>query len=530
MIFKYLLALILIAAQEPSTAPKLGSIGGVVLDAGTGAPIEGVSVTTGGGSKQISAKTDAQGRYALKELPPGQYRVAVSGRGAPASKVVTLASGQEINSIDFRLQAIGTISGRVLDDNKEPVPGIGVWLVQRQYLLGELRSRLAGLAITNDRGEYRLTNITPGRAYLVLAEKRATLSPVSGVPADPKLRKPAVAPTYYPDSASIEGAQALVLLSGESREGVDIRMARSSSYCVEGVLDAGGNVTFFISGQYPSSGAGGNVAAWPANGKAGPDGKIRICDLSPGQYQLTAMQGFPQSVTLFGATSVTITDEDVRNVRLVAQSGLQVSGRVAWGGTPPDKAIESQIGVLFDPLNRPTVGDQAIVRSSVPGEFSVPLLQDEYAVVVLGLPRNLYLKDITYAGRSVLLEPLRPGSAVGNAELRVVLAPDGGSVSVNVRDKDNQPVPYTNVFVMPADARSEAVLASILVSGPADQNGRYESPALPPGKYFVLASGTALDTSPETIGRLWRSRLKAKEVDIGASAVVQVTLEQTEIN
>lgn len=91
-------------------------------------------------------------------------------------------------------------------------------------------------------------------------------------------------------------------------------------------------------------------------------------------------------------------------------------------------------------------------------------------------------------------------------------------------------MPYTNVFVMPADARSEAVLASILVSGQTDQNGRYESPALPPGKYFVLASGMPLDTSPETIGRLWRSRLKAKEVDIGSNAMVQVSLERTEIN
>jgi hypothetical protein len=270
--------------------------------------------------------------------------------------------------------------------------------------------------------------------------------------------------------------------------------------------------------------------ALPANGKTGPDGKIRICDLSPGQYQLTAMQGFPQSVILFGTASVTITDEDVRNVRLVAQPGVQLSGRVAWGGTPPDKAIESQIGVLFDPLNRPTVGDQAMARSSVPGEFSVSLLQDEYAVVVLGVPRNLYLKDITYAGRSVLLEPLRLGSAIGNAELRVVLARDGGSVAVEVRDKDNKPGPYTNVFVMPADARSEAVLASTLVSGQADQNGRYESPAVAPGNYFVLASGMPIDTSPETIGRLWRSRLKAKEVDVGSNAMVQVTLEQTEIN
>ena len=49
-----------------------------------------------------------------------------------------------------------------------------------------------------------------------------------------------------------------------------------------------------------------------------------------------------------------------------------------------------------------------------------------------------------------------------------------------------------------------------------------------PGKYFVLASGLPLDTSPETIGKLLRAKTKAKEVDISAGVTAQVTLEYVE--
>jgi hypothetical protein len=82
---------------------------------------------------------------------------------------------------------------------------------------------------------------------------------------------------------------------------------------------------------------------------------------------------------------------------------------------------------------------------------------------------------------------------------------------------------------MPAGASSEAELASLISYGMADQNGRYESRALPPGKYFVLASSLPLDTSPETMGKLLRAKARAKEVDISAGATAQVTVEHIEM-
>ncbi len=189
--------------------------------------------------------------------------------------------------------------------------------------------------------------------------------------------------------------------------------------------------------------------------------------------------------------------------------------------------MESQIRVEAAPLTRYAFsGERQPARSSIPGEFSFPsVFLDDYAARVSGLPRELYVKDITYAGRSVLHEPLRLGSSIGSQELRVIVARDGGFLTISVRGKEDKPVPDSSVFIMPAAVVSEAELASRLVAGQADQHGVYSATALAPGRYYVLASDALADTSPETIAMLWRARLKAKEVQIAPRATAQVTVE-----
>jgi hypothetical protein len=98
-------------------------------------------------------------------------------------------------------------------------------------------------------------------------------------------------------------------------------------------------------------------------------------------------------------------------------------------------------------------------------------------------------------------------------------------VSIATADKDGNPIPDSYVLIAAADAYSEAELVSALVSGQTDQNGLYSSHTLAPGKYYLLASSTQIEPTPESIGALSRARTsKAKEVEISASGTVQVTL------
>lgn len=125
---------------------------------------------------------------------------------------------------------------------------------------------------------------------------------------------------------------------------------------------------------------------------------------------------------------------------------------------------------------------------------------------------------------SILHEPLRVGSALGNAGLRIVVARDGGFISAKVADKDGNPVPNSYVLTLPQGATTEALLAAQLISGQTDQNGVYSSDMLAPGKYLVLASTAPVDMTPESISKLWRARSHAQEVEVSANGTAQVNL------
>ncbi len=538
------------AMAQTADPPKTGTISGVVTDAATGAPVVGLRVFILARGQPPSTTTDAQGRYTLSDVRPGRRRVMTdSSEGGPpladGRRLVNLRAGQDLSSIDFRLQPKQSVSGRVGDDNDEPLPGVEVVLLGREYFLSEVRYFHRSTARTNDQGEYRIVRhmvrqVAPGAGWLILARQvNRKMNPVSDAPENPKLRRPAMIPTYYPGTQSPEGGTLLMLRPGEQREGVDIRMLRSPSYCLEAHIEIQsqpGELSFWIHQPEPSFGFGatGGSAGVPSGGEVGPDGKIRLCGLHRGDYRLTVFSGDLNAPDSFGTTVVSITDRNVKGITVVPQPRLPLSGQVVWAGEPPDEPVDSEVSIDVWPVHR-VVGGFNRGRSSVPGEFTVqdpqrmdPLM-DEYSVRVrLRQGGSLYLKDVTYAGTSILHKPFYLGSAMAGAELRVIVDHDGGVLETRVVDGDVEPVAGTNVVVIPKEAKTLHALAATRITGETDQNGEYTSPGLAPGSYYVLATRAALtDLSPETISALFNARLKAEEVEIVPNETVQLTLEPT---
>jgi len=545
------------SAQTPTaTSPTLNrSVSGAVKARGTGTPLADYEVSTdititstengvtSSTSKEVKTTTDKNGSYQLSDLPPGQYRIGVRHPqhfGTQLSKRVTLA-GQDLEHLDFSLAVDAAVSGRVIDENKEPVPGLSVFLVSKEYYLGEVGYFVKATGRTNDRGEYTIARgLEAGRSYLVLAEKRALSLPAhSEVPINPNLRRRVPMRTWYPNSPGSDGAAAVTLRSGERREGVDIEVRKSPSYCVDGSIQTptgGTAMRFSIEPQTASSGTsstGGTFMAAPAATTA-PDGKFRICDLYPGNYRLTVNQpilGAAQLPQTFGIATISVSDRDIHDFKVMAVPGIPMAGEVVLDGGEPATPITVKASVVLRSLKRaPYSGEESSARVDVPGAFSFPgLFLDDYSVRTMVNSPGLYIKDVEYGGHSVMYQSIRPGSSLGETGLRVTIGQDGAKVGVRVVDKDGNPVPDMRIAIMPAEIRSEGMLASKLVSGLSDQAGQYTSGTLAPGKYYVAASGESVDATVDSIEKVWRSRTRFKEIDLAPSRTTQVTLEPVKI-
>ena len=104
-----------------------GSIEGVARIAGGGAPedltVELHDRASGVRRREQLYRTD--GRFALRDLPEGRFRLTASGAGAERELEVALAEGEAKTGVVVELEPLVTIAGRVVDlVTKQPVAGM----------------------------------------------------------------------------------------------------------------------------------------------------------------------------------------------------------------------------------------------------------------------------------------------------------------------------------------------------------------------------------------------------------------------
>jgi len=493
----------------------MGSISGMVVDSLTGAPMAKCAFRV----QRFRTTTDAQGRYSIKELAPGRFPVYVSENDFQHQtvKTVTLLAGQDL-TVDFRITPVAHISGRVLDENKEPVPGVQVWTEWTEYFHGALRQVVGDDGESDDQGSYTIDAVESGHPLVLQAQKLpATINAIAEAPVEPKLRKLTAIPTYYLDAVNLAAAERLILRAGERREAVDIHLRKAPAFCADGVIEGAHPLNFFVSSACTST----------QHGKTGPDGKFRICNLHPGDCQLRTNQAVGQSVLAYGLAAFTVRDADIHDLKVPAQAPISLGGEVLWAGDPPDPPPANKVMITLRPIGRPFwYSDFAALttQSPLPGPFAFSsVLISDYYVLVTGLTGNQYVKDITYSGISVLHGSFRAGTAAGNRGLQVTLASDGAFLNASVADKDGKPVD-AYVLAMPANAGSDPILADSMVSGQTDQNGAWRSSALPPGRYYVLVESGQPKPTPETITRLRRSQNRAQEIDLRPNGAASAKL------
>jgi hypothetical protein len=137
------------------------------------------------------------------------------------------------------------------------------------------------------------------------------------------------------------------------------------------------------------------------------------------------------------------------------------------------------------------------------------------------MPAGFYLKDVRYAGESLLRLPLRY-SASSTAILEIVLTRGAGTVHGMVANKLGDAMEGVTAVLVPADRSRQ----DLYRTAATDRGGRFAFPNIPPGDYKVfswesIAPNAYLD--PEFVGA-FDTQGRAIRIPPSSSVDVGVTI------
>jgi hypothetical protein len=150
------------AQQKPEVKPA--NLEGIVTNAMTGAPVLRAHVRcdgfTDGKQQQFGAMTDAEGKFSIKNLPPGNYAVMVERVGF----VMPFENGRRGMQLTLRpdatseaklkLTPTGAILGRVVDHDGNPSAPAST---------PKGSGNRGATVMTDHKGQYRIGGLAPGR-------------------------------------------------------------------------------------------------------------------------------------------------------------------------------------------------------------------------------------------------------------------------------------------------------------------------------------------------------------------------------
>jgi protocatechuate 3,4-dioxygenase beta subunit len=540
--FFLLSAWLLASAQEPAPAANASSIAGTVVKEPGSQPLKKVLVQViaedqkQGGN--YTASTDADGHFHLDNVVPGRYRlflertgyVEVNGRGLKSDvNVFTVQAGQSVDDLLFRMLPTAIISGRITDEDGDPMSGVRV-VVQKKKP-GKATREAAGTEATNDLGEYRLAGLFPGQYWVVAMpppDLRDYEQPHAKAPpgdnqgdAKPDTR---YLTTYYPGAYDALQASAVTLKAGDEMP-VNFTLVPSRTYRVRGI------VTGVTAGQKPVvelvPRAGDSIHA---SNEVGPDGRFELRGVGPGSYVLRASAG-TDSQSLSARQDVNIVAADVEGEKLTPLPSFRLSGRFQIEGSASRDLTQYSVNLRQaempeDPgffLSQEFFGANAPVDRFGNFEWKTVNPGNYIVQVYGGNGQGFFLKAVTLGGRDIATG----FTASGPATLDVVANTKGGTVDGAVVEKEkdvdnNHPVANATVVAVPEEKYRK--LPDRFGTGSTDQRGRFTIRGLAPGSY-TLYSWQDLEEG------VWRDAdfLKSQEANGTAVKVEEGSNQQIEL-
>ena len=511
-------------AQAPTKSPDNSdkankpagncSVSGRVVSAADGTPLRSARVGLIQANERkhfqaYAATTDDRGHFELKQIEAGRYQFFASHigyleqqyqakvPGEDEGAMLSLASGQEISDVLFRLVRAGVITGKVLDPSGEPMMGVTVSVLRKPTAEeledaepGARKQKLVSTSagLTDDRGEYRIFGLKPGDYYVKAAESGETryfpgqMENWNDVVLVRELGSQ-YAPLFYPGVLQMDQAQAIPLGAGQEML-ADFAMRRIKLTEVSGhVIGADGSPAtrahVDLSVPNVESDWGGELGAFVDN-----NGEFSIKGVPPGSYVLSVWQN-DQGRQYFARQKVEVGEGKIDSIAIALGRGAKLRGRVIATGGGTVALDRSQVVLGSTSEDETGIGGFAEVKKD--GTFELDGVADgSYTLMNGGLGQGWFVKSAHVGNQDVFQNGVQVenGAAVGSLE--IVIGSDGAQLEGTVTDSDkNQPLVGVQVKVR-ADPPTQYNLFRLREAS-TDQNGHYELKYVPPGKYKVSA-------------------------------------------
>ena len=478
------------AVAQTTTSDQMASVTGTVTNSVSGEPILRAHVLlrnySDSSQQSYGALTNAEGKFSITAVPPGNYgssvdksgyQSAANQYGGPASQI-KLGPGDKKEGVALKLMPGGSIAGRVLDADGEPVEGASV------------KTSANGVGATTDqKGQFRIGGLRPGK-YRVFASESGFQLPVPPEIRSDGSQEQHYSLTYYPNVLTAKEAGHVTVTAGSEVSGVDIRLVRTPviriSGKVIGLTGSTRNVNIQVRSQNGSYSSGGMIR---------PDGTFEIWRTDRGKYRLIAMYEGTQTAPV----DIEVGDANIDNIELRVAPPFDLAGTIQYDdekAKPPDPSksapqagqpsgqqarvvqqarVPRQMLLLQEAGNQFGRRLQAVVKED--GTFSLPQVSPgKYSVTTNWGPtyvKSMQLGATQMDGRSLDLQ-----YGAGGNPLNVVVSSAVGEISGTVRTGTDPAPQGTSVLLMidpPDGARP-----SIAVVSP---EGTYRFGGLSPGKY-----------------------------------------------
>jgi protocatechuate 3,4-dioxygenase beta subunit len=505
-----------LGAQAPdSQPPPAGILGGTVTDAGNGEPLGKVTLTLsregqGQRARPRSAKTGLEGKFLFENLEPGRYRLRAErnryvaseyGQRAPNQQgtPLTLQAGQKLTGLTMQLQRAAVISGRVLDEDNEPVAGARVAAMAARYMQGEQRFFPVGADQTDDRGEYRIFGLAPGEYFVSVSQSNRGRAVRLGPPSTLQEEDETYVETYFPGTTEMEQAVALKVAASQELLGVDVQLRPTRTFRVTGRVVSetgdpleGRNVTLTL---LPRETRSVNFNSMNRSSTRSPQGDFTMQGVTPGSYTLLAQvfdrRGFSgpnaSSGMLSGRLAVDVGNRNVEGLSVPVRPGLRIEGRLQAEGSAEIDLSNVRISLRSqEPMLAMGGGGTSDRVNEEDGTFTLEAVtQGVYEVMLGGVSEDAYLKAARLGNQEVLSAGLDLTNSSAAGVLDLTLSTKGGRLDGAVVNAEGQPVVGAQVVLLPEASRRQRV--GLFKSATTDQNGVFTLRGIAPGNYSIVA-------------------------------------------